>query len=66
MINKNDNIYIKRPEIVERIEYKYIIPENKHYISQDNRSEYKKKQDQYNAQHKYNKYIEDKQIKERN
>lgn len=23
MINKNDNIYIKRPEIVERIEYKY-------------------------------------------
>lgn len=64
MINKNDNIYIKRPEIVERIEYKYIIPENKHYISQDNRSEYKKKQDQYNAQHKYNKYIEDKQIKE--
>lgn len=64
MINKNDNIYVKKPEIVEKIEYKYIIPENKHYISQDNRSEYKKKQDQYNAQHKYNKYIEDKKIKE--
>lgn len=64
MINKNDNIYIKRPEIVEKIEYKYTIPENKHYISQDNRPEYKKKQDQSNAQHEYNKYIEDKNTKE--
>lgn len=43
MINKNDNIYVKKPEIVEKIEYKYTIPENKHYISQDNRPEYKKK-----------------------
>lgn len=64
MINKNDNIYVKKPEIVEKIEYKYTIPENKHYISQDNRPEYKKKQDQYNAQIGYNKYIEDKKIKE--
>lgn len=64
MINKNDNIYVKRPEIVEKIEYKYTIPENKHYISQDNRPEYKKKQDQSNAQHEYNKYIEDKNTKE--
>lgn len=64
MINKNDNIYVKRPEIVEKIEYKYTIPENKHYISQDNRPEYKKKQDQSNAQHEYNKYIEDKKTKE--
>lgn len=64
MINKNDNIYIKRPEIVEKIEYKYTIPENKHYISQDNRPEYKKKQDQSNAQLGYNKHIEDKNIKE--
>lgn len=64
MINKLDNTYIKRPEIVEKIEYKYTIPENKHYISQDNRPEYKKKQDQSNAQLGYNKYIEDKKIKE--
>lgn len=64
MINKNDNIYVKKPEIVEKIEYKYTIPENKHYISQDNRSEYKKKQDQSNAQLGYNKHIEDKKIKE--
>lgn len=64
MINKNDNIYVKKPEIVEKIEYKYTIPENKHYISQDNRPEYKKKQDQSNAQLGYNKYIEDKKIKE--
>lgn len=64
MINKNDNIYVKKPEIVEKIEYKYTIPENKHYISQDNRPEYKKKQDQSNAQLGYNKHIEDKNIKE--
>lgn len=64
MINKNDNIYVKRPEIVEKIEYKYTIPENKHYISQDNRPEYKKKQDQSNAQYGYDKYIEDKKTKE--
>lgn len=64
MINKLDNTYIKRPEIVEKIEYKYTIPENKHYISQDNRPEYKKKQDQSNAQLGYNKHIEDKKIKE--
>ena len=64
MINKNDNIYVKKPEIVEKIEYKYTIPENKYYISQDNRPEYKKKQDQSNAQLGYNKHIEDKKIKE--
>lgn len=64
MINKNNNIYVKKPEIVEKIEYKYTIPENKHYISQDNRPEYKKKQDQSNAQLGYNKHIEDKNIKE--
>lgn len=64
MINKTDNTYIKRPEIVEKIGYKYTIPENKHYIFQDNRTNYKKKQDQDNAKYNYSKYIEAKKTKE--